>query len=127
MSIRAIKLNEVKEIMSQTLGSKILKRKNLDQRNEIRLALNAVLLANRSAVLFTYGTVPKEMYGEELRIREINLLDVISKPANPGQIYLDLENLLHNCISEGGTDFMPQRYRQVIEDILHQLRLQVGK
>jgi hypothetical protein len=121
MSIRAIKLDEVKEIMSRVLGSEILKKYELDQQNEIRLALNAVLLANRNAVLFTYGKIPDEMFGDGLLVREINLLEVTGKPCHPAKLYRELENLLCNCLSEGGTDFMAADYREVIVKIMHHL------
>ena len=109
MGIRAIKLEEVKEIMSQILGSKILQVNHLDRQNEIRLALNAALLANRSASIFSFGTVLAAR-GRKSEIQELRL-----------------EDLLLNCISEGGTDFMPSRYREVIEKLVHRLKSSASK
>jgi len=122
MGIRAIKLDEVQEIMGRIIGSGILQKKNPDQVNEVRLALNVVLLANRNAVLFSYGQIPEEMFGDDLPFREINLFKVNGKPSHPEELCRDLENLLHNCFSDGGTDFMPARYRNVIKNLLRQLK-----
>ena len=126
MGIRAIKLEEVKEIMSQILGSKILQVNHLDRQNEIRLALNAALLANRSASIFSFGTVLAAR-GRKSEIQELRLFKVKPKPSKPARLRQELEDLLLNCISEGGTDFMPSRYREVIEKLVHRLKSSASK
>jgi hypothetical protein len=126
MSVRPIMLEEIKEIMGRILGSRVMEWLNSEYNSEVKLALNAVLVANRNAALFTYGYTAQDMFGDEYQVKELNDLYALPKPANPGQLYDDLGNLLYNCISNGGTDFLPENYRDVIEGIRHQLARQMA-
>jgi|LGOV01.1.fsa_nt_gb hypothetical protein len=74
-------------------------------------------IANQTAAFLTYGSDSEFGTGEDIR----DLDDTQPGTLDAKETYQRIRSLIYNCISNDGTECLPARYSELLEDMLRSM------
>ena len=110
MSVASIRKGELENVagsLHRHLKNSGYKTRDGYKMEDAYRALAVAGIANSTALFLTYGT------GDEWD--DTRDLDTVPGTLSAQATYDRIGNILYNCVSNDGTDCMPQRYRKILE------------